>query len=124
VIEFTPVTTVNQAAARVAVPAPLMLARFPRKAPRRAFTAITYHPVRTVNAPAVAVAPALSPTGAGGSIEGDLWRMYREGNWPKRPPGFGPVGEVPSSGAAPPQPGERGWVGKKKRRFFWPKQEE
>jgi hypothetical protein len=68
--------------------------------------------------------PALSPTGAGGSIEGELWRMARDGDWPRRPPGFGPVGEVPSSSAPREQASGRGWVGKKIRRFFWPREED
>jgi hypothetical protein len=90
----------------------------------RAYTAVTYHPVRTVNAPAAAFVPALSPTGAGGSIEGELWRMARDGDWPKRPPGFGPVGQVPTVSTRPEEPTGRGWVGKKVRRFFWPRDDD
>jgi len=123
-VQFTPVTTVNQVTGGVAVPPPLMLARFPRRKPSRALTSITLHPVRTTNAAPVAAPAVLNPLPNGGSIEGALWEMARTGQWPKRPPGFGPVGPVPSSGAVPPAPGERGWVGKKKRRFFWPKQDE
>ena len=124
VVQFTPVTTTNQAAA--AAPAgtiqPPSTLTPPRRRQVRAF--IQFTPVRTVNAPPAPVPVVLNPLPNGGSTEGALWEMARTGQWPKRPPGFGPVGQVPSSGAVPPKPGERGWAGKKKRRFFWPQQGE
>ena len=126
VIEFTPVTTVNQAGA--AGPAGTVQPRptltWPRKRPARAGTALLLHPVRTVNQPAPPLVVPVNPLPNGGSTEGALWEMARTGKWPERPPGFGPVGPVPSSSAVPPKPGERGWVGKRKRRFSWPKQDE
>jgi len=126
VIEFTPVTTVNQAGA--AGPAGTLQPRptltWPRKRPARASTALLLHPVRTVNQPAAPLVVPVNPLPNGGSTEGALWEMARTGKWPERPPGFGPVGPVPSSSAVPPKPGERGWVGKRKRRFSWPKQDE
>jgi hypothetical protein len=121
VVQFTPVTTTNQVVAGVAVPAPLMLARFPRKTPRRAHTSVMYRPVRTTNA---ILSPPVFTLPPGGSTEGALWEMARTGNWPKRPPGFGAVGEVPTTSMRPEEPSGRGWVGKRKRRFWWPKQDE
>lgn len=124
VVQFTPVTTTNQAAA--AAPAgtiqPPSTLTPPRRRQVRAFVQFT--PVRTTNALPPPVPVVLNPLPNGGSTEGALWEMARTGQWPSRPPGFGPVGTVPTTGAVAPKPGERGWAGKKRKRFFWPKQDE